>query len=198
MMQRPYGTSISIAIHTAAAALLLLGIHHAPTIAPFKLPGTASGTHLLTYYSPGAAASRHAATALPTVAKQTAPAKFVPTPAAPTPKPDTSSAEKGTGSNPLSGLGQGDITIAMVRYFPPPQPDLSTLSPGQHGNVILEAVIDEEGKIAKLTLMEGLNPSINDEVLAKVQTWTFKPAERNGTPVQSAQEIHFYYERAQG
>ncbi|WP_419805427.1 energy transducer TonB [Terriglobus sp.] len=197
-MQRSRAMYVSVAAHAATAALLLLGIHHAPTIARFKLPGTASGTHLLTYYSPGAAANHHAAAILPTEAKQTAPAKILPTPSAPTPKPDTSSAEKGTGANPLSGLGEGDITIALVRYFPSPQPDLSTLSPGQHGNVILEAVIDEQGNIAKLTLMEGLTPSINHEVLAKVQTWTFKPAERNGTPVQSAQEISFYYERIRG
>ena len=197
-MQRPHGTYLSIALHAAAAALLFLGVQHAPSIAPYKLPGTASGTHLLTYYSPGAAANRHAATTLPTVAKQTAPAKIVPTPSAPTPKPDTSSAEKGTGANPLSGLGQGDITIALVRYFPSPQPDLKTLSPGQQGDVVLEAVIDEQGKIAKLTLMEGLTPAINQEVLARVQTWTFQPAERNGTPVQSAQELHFHYERARG
>lgn len=196
-MQQTRGMLVSIAAHLSVAALLLLTIQHAPTIAPYKLPGTASGTHLLTYYSPGSATNQHAPTARPVEAKQPTSAKLTPTPPVPTAKPklDQTSTEKGTGTDQLSGLGQGDISIALVRFYPSPQPDLSTLNPGQQGDVILEAVIDEQGKIAKLTLMEGLTPAINQEVLAKVQTWTFQPAKRNGTPVQSAQELHFHYER---
>lgn len=196
-MQRSRGILVSVAAHTAAAALLFVTIAHAPVVAPYKLPGTASGTHLLTYYSPGSAASRHAPTARPVEAKQLTEAKLTPTPPVPMkkPTPDQTDAEKGTGSTQLSGLGQGDITIALVRFYPSPQPDLSTLSPGQQGDVVLEAVIDPQGNIQKLTLMQGLTPAINQEVLAKVQTWTFKPAERNGIPVASAQEIHFHYER---
>ncbi|MFN2977219.1 energy transducer TonB [Terriglobus aquaticus] len=189
---------LSLAAHLSAAALLLVTIQHAPSIAPYKLPGTASGLHLLTYYSPGSAADQRAQTTRPVEAKK--PNVTKPRPPIPTTKPSTdqTSAEKGTGSSQLSGLGQGDISIALVRFYPSPQPDLSTLSPGQQGDVVLEAVIDEAGKISKLTLMEGLTPAIDQEVLAKVQTWTFQPAKRNGTPVQSAQELHFHYERARG
>jgi len=55
--------------------------------------------------------------------------------------------------------------------------------------------IDEHGKIAELTLLQGLGPTIDDEVIQTVDQWIYTPATKNGVPVPSIQELHFHYER---
>jgi len=106
-----------------------------------------------------------------------------------------SSPERGVASSGQSGLGDGDITIALEKYFPYPTPSLSSMPQGAAGDVILKAVIDEHGKIAELTLLEGLGPSIDDEVIQTVNQWVYIPATKGGVPVASVEELHFHYER---
>jgi protein TonB len=104
------------------------------------------------------------------------------------------SAEIGSGTSTQSGLGEGDIKIASQTYFPYPKPDLSSIPDGTHGDVILNAVIDENGKISDLTLLKGLGPSIDNAVIAVVKKWSYTPATKNGIPVPSEQELHFHYD----
>jgi protein TonB len=92
-------------------------------------------------------------------------------------------------------LGDGDVTIALEKYFPYPKPSLSTLPAGFAGDVILNAVIDEHGKVAQLTLLHGVGSPIDDQVIQTVEQWTYVPAMKNGVPVASVQELHFHYER---
>jgi protein TonB len=80
-------------------------------------------------------------------------------------------------------------------HFPYPHPDLSALAHGTRGDVILDAVIDEHGRITGLTLLKGLDPSVDQAVIATVRQWLFTPATRDGVPVVSEQEFHFHYER---
>ena len=185
----------SVLAHSAVLAALFLAASHAPVVAPFRMPGTAKGVHLLTYYSPGSSAPVRADGPLlpvpkPALAKMAISASPV---AAPAELPSRS--EHGVGATAVSGVGDGDITMAFQKVFPPPRPDLSTIAPGHHGEVVLNAVIDAEGKIQKLTLLKSATPAIDEVVIATVQTWVYKPATRNGSPVASEQELHFYYER---
>src|ERR1039458_3712309 len=80
-------------------------------------------------------------------------------------------------------------------YFPHPTPDLSGLPHGTEGDVVLDAVIDEHGKIAHLTLLKGLGAPIDQAVIATVQQWCYTPAKKEGIPVPSEQELHFHYQR---
>ena len=61
--------------------------------------------------------------------------------------------------------------------------------------MILDAVIDDHGKITQLTLVKGLGSPVDETVIATVQQWTYTPAMKNGVPVASEQELHFHYER---
>jgi periplasmic protein TonB len=175
----------------------LLGLMHQHThLEPFRLPGTKSGVQFLTYYSPG---STHAAV-------NTVRAKVVDKPVATptirpvlsTPKPEISAAldsRPGDANSGQSGLGDGNITIALQKYFPYPKPSLASLAPGTAGDVILKAVIDEHGKITELTLVAGLGPAIDDEVIKTVNEWVYTPAMKDGAPVPSVEELHFHYEK---
>jgi protein TonB len=187
---------VSAGVH-AGVALLVAGVFHSSVrIAPYKLPGTASGVKLLTYYSPGS--PEHAVSDLPSkdveLQKETSTLHAAVAPTKPKEK-GAPSAEVGSGSSADSGLGEGDIKIASQTYFPYPKPNLSSLPHGTTGDVVLNAVIDENGKIKDLTLLKGLGPSIDDAVIAVVKQWSYTPATKNGVPVPSEQELHFHYER---
>jgi protein TonB len=92
-------------------------------------------------------------------------------------------------------LGSGNVNIALVRSFPSPKPDLTKLPRGTSGDVVVDIVIDAEGKVASLTTMKGLGYGIDEVVAATVQQWVFQPATKDGKPVASEQELHFHYER---
>jgi protein TonB len=189
------GPVLSIAVHATLLLAIAVWMHRTPRIAPFKLPGTARGLTLLTYYSPG---SRNpSATDSPVRSARTTNAKAesrkpADKPAPPQPPP----ADAGTASTTESGLGEGDIRIALLQHFPYPHPDLSALAHGTKGDIILDAVIDDHGKITQLTLVKGLEPSIDQAVIATVRQWLFTPATKGGVPVPSEQEFHFHYERS--
>jgi protein TonB len=188
------GPVLSVAVHAALFLAFALWAYRTPRIAPFRLPGTAKGLTLLTYYSPGS--SKPSATDATVHSKRTKSArtesrKDVDTPTPPAPP----RADAGTGNTTESGLGEGDIRIAMLQHFPYPHPDLSALAHGTRGDVILDAVIDEHGRITGLTLLKGLDPSVDQAVIATVRQWLFTPATKDGVPVVSEQEFHFHYER---
>jgi len=190
------GELASVAIHLALLVCLIGGIAHSPHVAPYRLPGTVYGDTLLTYYRPGSFQQDT------TKAPMKSPEKAKPTTAVHdqerAPQPAQSQAAEshaGVGVAAESGLGEGDITIALETYFPHPTPDLSSLPHGTKGDVILNAVIDEQGNISELTLLKGLGSPVDEYVIATVQQWKYTPAKKNGVPVVSEQELHFHYER---
>jgi len=190
-------TVVSTAVH-AVVLVLALGVLHRSHIAPFKLPGTSQGLTMLTYYAAGS--PPHAVSDIPekTPVKQKVEKSHAAlTAPVPKPKPPAApAAEEGTGNATNNGIGEGDIKIAQQTYFPYPKPSLSSLPHGTSSDVILDAVIDEHGKIADLKLMHGLGQPIDDVVIATVKQWSFAPATRNGVPIPSEQELHFHYERS--
>jgi protein TonB len=190
---------ISVVVHTVLLLAIAGVLHGASTVAPYKLPGTAQGARLLTYFANGS--PPHVLSDLP--AKEPVKDKAVSVQhaaiALPAPKPKQEGApatDQGTGNSADTGLGEGDIKIAVQTYFPYPKPNLSTLPHGTSSDIILDAVIDEHGKISDLKLMKGLGQTIDDVVIATVKQWTFAPALRNGVPIPSEQELHFHYERS--
>lgn len=123
----------------------------------------------------------------------------VPDPApqpAPVPELSNAATSAGAGASGDSALGDDNINIALLRNHPSPAPDLSVLPHGAAGDVILDIVIDAQGNIAGIKLAHGLNPSIDDTVIATVRQWNFAPATRDGQPVPSEQEILFHYMRS--
>ncbi|HEY9137817.1 MAG TPA: TonB family protein [Terriglobus sp.] len=189
------GTWVSVGTHALVIAVAVLLAVKAPRAVRVKLPGSANGKHTLLTYSIGGQESA-AASAAPkkaAEAKVKAPvmAKVAPAPV-PEAKPET---EKGSGSSGLSALGSGNVRIAIVKVFPRPAPDLSSLPHGKGGNVIMDAMIDAHGAITKLTLEQGLGDPIDQQVMATVRGWSFDPATRDGQPIASEQEIVLHYER---
>src|SRR5579871_4353195 len=179
---------VSVAIHAALILCFVGGVHHAVEIKPYRLPGTDKGDTLLTYYAPGSAQPVKSAAELKSREKAAPAARPKQKLAAPKIQASQPATQAGVGASAESGLGEGDITIALQSYFPYPRPDLTALPHGTKGDVVLNAVIDENGKIKELTLIKGLGTPIDQQVIATVQQWTYTPAMRRGVPVPSEQE----------
>jgi len=92
--------------------------------------------------------------------------------------------------------GESDVTVAMANFYPDPKPDLAVLPHGTRGDVVIDIVIDEEGKVVETKVDQGLGHGLDEAVLAVIQTWTFWPATKAGKPVASAQQLLFHFERA--
>lgn len=190
------GTLLSVAAHLTLLACLAGGLGRSAHVAPYRLPGTAQGVTLLTYYSPGSVQPVHSTMRAKSPEKTETSSLLHDLKSAPKVEvSQTTDAQAGVGSSAESGLGEGDITIALESYFPHPKPDLSGLPHGTKGDVVLNAVIDENGNIAELTLLKGLGSPIDETVIATVRQWRYTPAKKNGVPVVSEQELHFHYER---
>jgi periplasmic protein TonB len=188
------GLMLSVAAHAAILLALAIAIHRAPRVATFRLPGTPRGVTLLTWYSPGSQKPIAADTSVHSKQTHSDKPSHRKIAEQPTP-PEPPHADAGSGNITESGIGEGDIRIALSQNSPSPKPDLSMLAHGTKGDVILDAVIDEHGRIAQLTLVQGLGPSIDETVIATVKQWLFTPATKDGVPVASEQEFRFHYER---
>jgi periplasmic protein TonB len=189
-------TAASIATHAAVLGALLLV--RSPQLAPVDRPGDATGHLLSLTYAPGMSAP---AAALQS--EKAPPRKSIPSPSVPAPTPAqpqvaaaaTAATSSPNASSGVDALGDGDTTVALVVAHPSPKPDLSQLPSGTSGDVIVDVVIDKDGRIAKYTMMRGLGHGVDQTVLATIQKWTFQPATRNGIPVASEQELLFHYVR---
>jgi periplasmic protein TonB len=190
------GELLSVAAHLVLLLCLVGGMSRSPRVISYRLPGTAMGDTLLTYYRPGS--FKPVASKSPVKSPEKTKSESTRQPVPSVRQRDasqTAEAKAGVGTTTESGLGEGDIKIALQSYFPFPRPDLSGLPHGTKGDVILNAVIDEHGNITELTLLKGLGSPVDESVIATVQRWHYTPAMKNGVPVASEQELHFHYER---
>ncbi len=198
---RSRGAAASVAAHVVVIGVLIYGGRR--WAMPIVSPGTASGHRVMLSYLPGRAPAQSLAAAktpAPTLAKvKTA----LPKAQKMEPKPET--ALTTNTSSPVSdhpdattgadALGAGDISIALAKSFPVPRPDLAPMARGTKGDVVVDITIDEQGKISELKLVNGIESSIDQTVVAAVRQWTFRPASRDGRPVASEQELRFHYEK---
>jgi protein TonB len=185
----------SLAVHGLLIAVLLS--HRAPVLSPAQLPGDRFGHQLLLTYLPGQGAPSAPAVQQPLrSAQDLLPRLHAPAPPQPASSAQPSPATNANSSAGSDSLGQGDIQIASLLVHPRPAPDLSQLPAGTRGDVIVDIVIDTNGRVAKTTVEHGLGHGVDDAVLATVQQWTFQPATKNGVPIASEQELLFHYEHA--
>ncbi|MEX0331156.1 MAG: energy transducer TonB [Puniceicoccaceae bacterium] len=57
------------------------------------------------------------------------------------------------------------------------------------GTVVVEALIDEEGRVFAADIVESVHKELDNAVLAAVTDWTFEPATEDGEPVMKVVRI---------
>lgn len=193
-----------IAVSSAALHLLVIGffIHtRLPWVASIRSPGNEKGSHILLTYSPGRALFQTSVPNPQIAVKHARSTTSLPSPPTKKRKSASTSPNSTSPASPLpdspagaDGMGSGNVTIALLEFFPSPKPNLSLLPRGTKGNVVLDVVIDDTGKIASITMTSGLGHGVDETVIATVRRWTFHPATKDGRPVASEQELLFHYE----
>jgi TonB family protein len=58
------------------------------------------------------------------------------------------------------------------------------------GEVILYAVIRRDGSVDSIQLVKGIDPQLNNNAMRALAQWKFRPAERNGEPVDLEAIVH--------
>jgi len=189
-------TAASVAVHVCVLGALLYV--RSPQLSRVERPGDANGHLLSMVYAPGMSAPAAAFQSPKTPPRKPVPSTNVRTPTPATPVVSATATAANSTPDAASGvdaLGDGNTTVALVVVHPSPKPDLSQLPSGTSGDVIVDVVIDKDGRIAKYTMMRGLGHGVDQTVLATIQHWTFQPATRDGHPVASEQELLFHYVR---
>lgn len=87
------------------------------------------------------------------------------------------------GSDPPSHAGSGDVSRPEKISAPPPQRTLDDVLNRTKGQVITQSIIDREGCVVEIKILEGSPPSFTVQALRSLQSWVFRPAMRDGKPV---------------
>jgi protein TonB len=167
----------SIVLHVVLLAVLTYSFH---SVAKVRKPASRAAV-VVVAYAPGHQAA--IAPPKPRIVPLEKPKLAVKQPEPPPP---------GSGGDPS---GEADVTVAMANFDPAPKPDLSVLPHGTRGDVLIDIVIDEDGKVVETHVDQGLGHGVDEAVLAVIQTWTFEPATKAGKPVASKQQLLFHFER---
>lgn len=196
--RNPLSIAVSSTLHALVLAVLLYHSRH--FIAPVRYPGTENGHNLVLSYLPGRAPTPSVAPppkAQPLEIKSKLALKQPDqtTPTKTSPNRNSPSSDHPDSASGADALGSGNISIALAKYSPRPRPDLSRMPSGTRADVILDVTIDENGRISDLKLVKGIEQTIDETVIAAVRQWVFNPANRDGQPVASEQELRFHYER---
>lgn len=92
---------------------------------------------------------------------------------------------------PFAGEGSSDQPVQMGSGISPPE-KIFAPQPGYteearqariQGSVILQTVIDKQGKVRKVEVIKGLPLGLDASAVETVKTWTFKPASQEGEPI---------------
>ena len=111
--------------------------------------------------------------------------------------PQRASASLPAGS-PFGSLSSGTLYGPEIRPALPvvsvdPVVTPNDLPRGEEGNVIVEITIDEGGNIVQKTVIQSLNPIVDNKVLAALEHWHFQPATRDGVAIASKQDVYYHF-----
>jgi TonB family protein len=86
-------------------------------------------------------------------------------------------------SQSAEDIGRRDVTPPVAVYSPDPEYPAEGQKKKRQGDVILWAVIDEQGKVAQVKVSRCIGAGLDEAAVQAVSQWRFKPARRNGQPV---------------
>ncbi len=99
----------------------------------------------------------------------------------------------GIGGDEPYGVGRG-VSPPVCIYCPQPEYSEEARKVRYQGKVMLWAVVDEEGRVREVRVARAAGMGLDEQAVATVQGWRFKPAERGGraVPVYMTIEVDFH------
>ena len=104
----------------------------------------------------------------------------------------TESAARASQSANGSGIGGALDPPRAVAHRNPVYP-ASLRGSGTAGQVLLEGIIDIDGSVRDLRVVEAAHPDFADSALDAVGEWRFLPTRLNGEPVETNMRVSLYY-----
>ena len=91
----------------------------------------------------------------------------------------------------------GDISspVPMRKVDPKYPPTL--VKSNVEGEVVLYAIIRRDGSVDSIQLLKGVDPQLDQNSMEAFSRWKFRPATRNGTPIDLEAVIHIPFRIAQ-
>ena len=80
----------------------------------------------------------------------------------------------------------------QLRHAPPDYPELARLT-RTTGHVVLDCLIDEEGRVREVSVLRG-HPLLAPAAVAAVERWVYAPTLLNGVPVQVLMTVTVRFE----
>lgn len=77
----------------------------------------------------------------------------------------------------------GDVKAPVKINAPPPQYTEIARKARIQGVVIVQAIINKQGKVENVKVLKGLPMGLEEEAVKAIKQWTFEPATLNGKPV---------------
>ena len=78
----------------------------------------------------------------------------------------------------------GDVARPRGIYTPKPEYTEIARKTRTQGPVILQAILDEEGRVSELKVLRGLPMGLTERAVEAVRTWRYEPATLDGRPVE--------------
>ncbi len=100
--------------------------------------------------------------------------------------------EEGSGSTVTAGVG-GSITGPVPIYNPDPEFSEEARKAKLQGQVVLEVVVDIDGKAHRIRVRNGLGLGLDEKAIEAVQSWRFRPGHRNGKPIAVPATIYINF-----
>jgi TonB family protein len=83
----------------------------------------------------------------------------------------------------------GGVTAPEVIFKQEPQYTQEARDAKIEGSVLLSVVIDSDGSVSDIRVLQSLDEGLDENAMAAVATWQFRPAEKDGQPVAVAANI---------
>jgi len=77
-----------------------------------------------------------------------------------------------------------ELTAPQIVFRIQPQYTEAARKQGIEGKVVLESIIDEEGCVRDVNILQSLDPGLDEVARTVLQKWIFKPATFQGKPVK--------------
>ena len=93
----------------------------------------------------------------------------------------------GTGGGPFRP-GSGIEPPSLLREVKPDYTEEARRR-GIEGDVVMEIVVEANGRVGQVRVLQGLGYGLDERAAAAVRQWTFQPATRRGSPVSVMVEV---------
>jgi TonB family protein len=92
-------------------------------------------------------------------------------------------------------IGRGGVRAPTPLFTPEPEFPGRASSEHYQGIVVLNVIVDTSGKVQNIRLVRPAGMGMDEEAVATVSKWRFKPAQREGEPVAVEMNIEVAFNR---